>query len=87
MATTITDSLNYHLDTTRGRTGLHALPSTLVTSWIDFTNFPTEAALTADGPDGVEAIAMGNEAATFTGTRKMVLSLTSRLPLLYATAL
>jgi hypothetical protein len=36
-----------------------------------------EAALTTDGPDGVGAIAMGNEDASFTDTRKVVRSLTT----------
>jgi hypothetical protein len=50
---------------------------------IEVTNFPTEASLsTTDEPDGVGAAAMGNEAATFTDTRKVVLSLTSPFPLL-----
>jgi hypothetical protein len=63
--------------------GQHALQSSL-TAWIDTTNFSTEAALTADGPDGLGYVAMGNEDATFTDTRKVVVSLTSPLPLLYA---
>jgi hypothetical protein len=44
----------------------------MTTTWIDVV---------------VGAIAMGNEAATFTDTRKVVLSLSSPRPLLYATTL
>jgi hypothetical protein len=84
MATAGTDSLHYHVNTTKSRTGLHALHTSL-TTWIDVACFCTEAALTADGPDGVGDIAMGNEAATFTDTRKVVLSLT--IPFLYASTL
>jgi hypothetical protein len=87
MATTVTDSLNYHLDTTKGRTELHALHSSLTAPGVDASSFPTEAALITNGPGGVGAIAVGNEAATFADTRKMVLSLTSPLPLFYATTL
>jgi hypothetical protein len=67
MATTCTNSA-YHLDKTRGGTRLHTLLSILTTTKIDVTNFPTEATLTADGPDEVGAIAMGNEAATLKDT-------------------
>jgi hypothetical protein len=87
MATKVTDSLNYHLNTTKGRTGLQALHSSLTAAGIDAASFPSEAALSTDGPDGVRAITMGNEAAAFNDTRKVVLSLTSPLPLLYATTL
>jgi hypothetical protein len=87
MATPVTDSLNYHLDISRDITGLHALHSTLTATGIDVANFPTEATLTADGPDGVGATATGNEAATLTDTRKVVLSLTYSFPLLCATTL
>jgi hypothetical protein len=85
MATAVTDSINYHLNTARGTTGLHALHYTLTATGIDVANFPTEAALTADGPDGVGAIAIDNEAATtFTDTRKaVVLGLITPFPLLY----
>jgi hypothetical protein len=86
MATAVTDSLNY-LDTKKGWTGLNALHSSLTAAGIGASNFPTEAALTTDGPDGVRAIAIGNETATFVGTRKVVLSLSAPLPLLYATTL
>jgi hypothetical protein len=71
MATTVTDSLNCHLidlNTWRGRTGIQALHSCLTAAGIDATSFPTEAALTTDGPDGVGGIAMDNEPATFTDT-------------------
>jgi hypothetical protein len=87
MTTTVTDSLNYHLDTTKGRIGLHALHSSLTAAGVDASSFPAEAALTTDGPGGVGAIVVGNEAATFADTRKVVLSLTSPLPLFHATAL
>jgi hypothetical protein len=87
MATVATNSLNYHLNTAKGHSGLHALHSFLTATGIDATGFPTHAALTTDGPDGVGAIAMGNEAATFPETLKIVLSLTSPLYLLYATTL
>jgi hypothetical protein len=80
IATAVTDSLNYHLGTVKGRTRLHALHSSLTAAGIDATIFPTEAALTTDGPDGVGAIAVDNEAATFTDTRKVALSLTSPFP-------
>jgi hypothetical protein len=80
MATAVTDSLNYHLNIAKGQSGLHDLPSSLTSAGIDATGFLEEAALSTDGPDGVGAIAMGNEAATFTDTRKVVLSLTSPLP-------
>jgi hypothetical protein len=73
MATAVTDSLKYHLNTAKGHSGLHDLHSSRKTAGIDATDFPTEAALTTDGPDGVGAIAMGNEA----NTRKVVVSLTS----------
>jgi hypothetical protein len=63
MTTAVTDSLNYHLNTRKGNTGLHDLHSSLTT----------------DGPDHVGAIAMGNDADTFTDTRKVALSLTSPL--------
>jgi hypothetical protein len=82
MATTVTDSINYHIDTVRGISCLHALHSTLIAARIDVTKFPAEATLIADRPDGVGANAMGNEAANFTDTRKVVLSLTSPLPFL-----
>jgi hypothetical protein len=82
MAIAVTDSLNFHLITAKGHTRLHGLPSSL-----DASGFPTEAALTTDGPDGVGAIATGNEVDTFTDTRKVVLRLTSPFPLLHATAL
>jgi hypothetical protein len=87
MATTVTNSINYHLDTVRGRSGLHALHSTLTAARIDVTNFSTEAVLSANGPDGVGDIAMAKEDATFYDTRKVVLSLTYPLPLLYAIVL
>jgi hypothetical protein len=80
MFTAITDSLNYHLDTTKGRTGLHVVHSFLTAAGIDATSFPTEAALTIDGPEGVVAIAMDTEVATFTDTRKVVLSFTPPFP-------
>jgi hypothetical protein len=87
MATTVTDSLNYQLEIAKGQTGQHALHSSLTAAGIDATSFPTEVALTTDGPDGVGANAMVNEAATFTDTRKVVASRTSPLPLLHATTL
>jgi hypothetical protein len=85
MATSVNDSLNYHLNTANGRTGLHDLHSTLDAAGIDASGIPSEAILTTDGHDGVSAIAMGNEAASFTDTREVVLSLTS--PHLYAKTL
>jgi hypothetical protein len=66
MATTVTDSINYHLDKARSRSGLHALHSTLTAAWIDVANFPTEAALSSDGLDGAGVIAKGHAGATFT---------------------
>jgi hypothetical protein len=75
MATAVTDSLNYHLSTAKGQSVLHDLHSSLTTAGIDTPGFPTEAALTTDGPDGVGATAVGSEADTFTDTRKAVLSL------------
>jgi hypothetical protein len=79
MATTVTDWLSYHLNTTKGRTGLHALHSSLTATRIA-ASFPTKAAFTTDGPDGDGAIAMGNENTTLTDTRKVVLSLTTPFP-------
>jgi hypothetical protein len=87
MATTVTDSLNYHPNATKGRTILHTLHSSLTAAGIEASSFPTKAPLATDGPDGVGVITMGNEDATFTDTRKVVISLTSTLSLLYATAL
>jgi hypothetical protein len=87
MVKAVTDSINYHFDTTRGRSGQHALHSTLTAAKIHVSNLPTEAVVTADGPDGVRATTMGNETATFAATRKVVLSLTSPLSLIYATTL
>jgi hypothetical protein len=81
MAIAITDSINYHLDMARGRYGLHALYSTLMAARVDHTNFPTEAALSADELGWVGAVAMANEAATFTDTRKIT------IPLLYVISL
>jgi hypothetical protein len=80
MATTVTDSLNYRLDTAIGKTGLHALHSTLVSGEVDVANFPTEATLTADGPDETGDIAMGSEATTFIDARKVVLSRVAPFP-------
>jgi hypothetical protein len=80
ISTAATDSLNYHFNTTKGQPGLHALHSSFIAAGIDASGFPTKVALSTDGPDGVGAIAMGNEAATFTDTRKVVLSLASPFP-------
>jgi hypothetical protein len=87
MAIAVTDSLNYRLNTAKGQSGVHDLLSSLSAAGIDAAGLPTEAVLNTDGPDGFGAIAMGNEAATFTDIRKVVLRLTSPLPLLYATTL
>jgi hypothetical protein len=80
MVTAVTDSLNYHLNIAKDQSGLHDLHPSLTIAGIDATSFPTEAALTTDGPDGVGAIAMGNEADTIIDTRKVHLSLTSPFP-------
>jgi hypothetical protein len=80
MAIALIDSLNYHMNIGKGMSGLHDLHSSLTTPRIDDPGFPTQAALSTDGPDGVGAIATGNEAATFTDTRKVVISLTSPSP-------
>jgi hypothetical protein len=87
MANEITNSINYNIDNVRGRTTLHALYSSLTTAGVDVSNHQTEVALTADGPDGVGSIAIGNADATVTDTRKLVLIFTSPLPLLHATTL
>jgi hypothetical protein len=87
MATAVTHSLRYHLYISKGQPGLHALHSSLTTAGVDATGLPTKAALTTDGLDGIGAIALGSEADTCTDARKVVLSLTSPLPLLYTTTL
>jgi hypothetical protein len=87
MATTITDTINYHIDTARGRNNLHALYPSLTATGIDVSQHQTKSALTINGPDGIGAIAMGDADITLTGPCKVVLSLTSPLPLLYATTL
>jgi hypothetical protein len=87
MAVAVTDSLHFHLDTARGKTTLHALLSYLTAAGVNVTTHQVEAALTIDGPDGLGAIAMGSADSTFTDTRKVVLSLTSPLPLFYAITL
>jgi hypothetical protein len=43
MARAITDSLNYHLNTTKGRNVLHAMRSNLTALGINVTSFPTGA--------------------------------------------
>jgi hypothetical protein len=53
MATPVNDSMNYHLDTARGRTSFHTLYSSLTAARIDVSKHKAEAALTADGPDGL----------------------------------
>jgi hypothetical protein len=85
MTSTVTDSINRHLDIARGRASLHTLYSSLSTAGIDVFGHQTEAALTANGPDEVGAIAMGDADATFTYTCKAVFSLISPPPLLDAT--
>jgi hypothetical protein len=88
MAVAVTDSLNYHLDTARGRTTLQALFSSLTNAGvINVTTHQAEATLTADGPDRAGAINMGSADSTFTDTRKVALSLTSSQPLLFTTTL
>jgi hypothetical protein len=71
MAVAVTDSLNDHLDTTRGKRTLQALlSSSLTTAGVNVTTRQAEAVLTTDGPDGAVAIAMGSAAySIFTDTR------------------
>jgi hypothetical protein len=87
MAVAVTDSLNYHLDNARGRTTLKALLSSLASAGVNATTHQAEAALTTDGLDGAGATCMSLAYSIFTDTRKVVLSLTSPLPLLFATIL
>jgi hypothetical protein len=56
MAVAVTDSLN--LGTARGKTSLPALLSALTAAGVDVITNQPKAALTADGTDGVGAIAM-----------------------------
>jgi hypothetical protein len=51
MAVAVTDSLNYHLDSTRGRTALQTLLFSLTSAGVNVTTHRAEAALTTDGPD------------------------------------
>jgi hypothetical protein len=94
MATAAIDCINYHRDTAQGQTYTHTLhahhtrtPSSLTTVGIEVSNYQTEAELSTDGLDEVVAIAMHEADATFKDTCKVVLSLTSPLPLLYAATL
>jgi hypothetical protein len=84
MAVVATDALTYYFAITRRHTRFHALLSSLTTAGVDVSTHPTEVALTTVGAD---AIAMGSAETSFTDARKVVLSLTSPLPLLYATKL
>jgi hypothetical protein len=84
MAVVATDSLMYYFAITRRHTGFHALLSSITTAGVDVSTHPTEVALTIVGAD---AIAMGSAETSFTDARQAVLSLTSPLPLLYATTL
>jgi hypothetical protein len=60
----------------------------LMATCIDTFSFGTVINLTNDGPHGYGgAISLGAEDSAFTDNRKRVLSLTSPLPLLYATSL
>jgi hypothetical protein len=84
MATAVTaDFINCHMDTAQGRICLHTLYSSMTAAGIDDPNHHTEAALTTDGLDGVNAIAMDEADANFKDTQKAVLSLTPPLSLLY----
>jgi hypothetical protein len=87
MVMAVTDFLNYRLNTARGRTVLHVPLSSLTADGVDVTRHQAAATLTTEGLDGVGAIAMGTADNTFTDTRKVVLSLTSPITLLYATTI
>jgi hypothetical protein len=87
MAVAVTDSLKYHLDTTRAKTTLQALLSSLAAHGVDVTTHQAEATLPSDGPNGVGAIAMGTTDTLLPGSIRSFSSLTSRLPLFYVTTL
>jgi hypothetical protein len=87
MDVAVTNSLNYHLNIVRGKATLHALLSSLTAVGLDVTAHQAEAELTTEGPDDFGDIATVSADTTFTDTRKVVLSLTSPLALLYATTL
>jgi hypothetical protein len=84
MAIAVTDSMKYHLDTSRGRNTLQASLSSLTSAGVNITTHQSEAALASNGPDGAGALAMSLADSTFTDTRKVAVSLTSPLPLLFA---
>jgi hypothetical protein len=84
MATAVIDSINYHRDAIRGRTCRHTLYSSLTAAGLGVSKYQTKAELTTDGPDAVGAIVVGEADTAFKATRKVILSLTYPLTLLYA---
>jgi hypothetical protein len=78
MAVAVTYLLSYHLATARGQASPHNLMSFLTAAGVDVSTHPTEATiLPTDGSYGIGDIAMGSAEATFSDSRKVVLSLIS----------
>jgi hypothetical protein len=86
LATSITDSLTHYLNALQGQHRLASMTYKLTLVVVDLLSYTYGIKLSTKGPEGTGVLSLGNEDFAFTDNRRVVLSLSYPLPLLYATS-